>query len=92
LKVEQKSGVTVAPLAAIQRGAQSAYVYLIQPNRTVTVRTVTLGTADGDRTEIVSGLTPGDTVVTDGVDKLQEGSKVSESGGRTAPSPGGRAR
>ena len=50
-----------------------------------------LGTADGDRTEILSGLAPGDTVVTDGVDKLQEGSKVSESGGRPAPAPGGRA-
>ena len=92
LKVEQKSGVTVAPLAAIQRGAQSAFVYLIQPDRTVTVRAVTLGTADGDRTEIVSGLTPGDTVVTDGVDKLQEGSKVSESVGRPASPSGGRVR
>ncbi len=92
LRVEQKAGVTVAPLAAIQRGAQSAYVYLIQPDQTVTMRAVTLGTPDGDRTEIVSGLAPGDSVVTDGVDKLQEGSKVSVSGNRSAPAPGGRAQ
>ena len=44
------------------------------------MRPVTLGSGDGDRTEILSGLTPGDAVVTDGVDKLQEGSRVSDTG------------
>jgi multidrug efflux system membrane fusion protein len=80
LLVEQKNGVTVVPVAAIQRNAQSAYAYLIRPDRTVTVRSITVGTLDGDRAEIVSGLVPGDAVVTDGVDKLQEGSKVAEAG------------
>jgi multidrug efflux system membrane fusion protein len=84
LLVEQKGSVTVVPVAAIQRNAQSAYAYLIQRDGTVTVRPITVGTVDGDRAEIISGLAPGDAVVTDGVDKLQEGSKVSESGGGRA--------
>ncbi len=44
--------------------------------RTVSLKTVVVGTTDGDRAEIESGISPGDIVVTDGVDKLQNGSKV----------------
>jgi len=43
---------------------------------TVSLKTVVEGTTDGDRVEITSGISPGDIVVTDGVDKLQDGSKV----------------
>jgi multidrug efflux system membrane fusion protein len=76
LLVEEKHGVTVVANAAIQRNSQSTYVWLVKPDRSVTVRPVTVGTEEGDQTEIVSGVVPGDMVVTDGVDKLQEGSKV----------------
>jgi multidrug efflux system membrane fusion protein len=82
--VERKTGVTVVPVAAIQRNTQSAYAYLVRKDRTVTVRPITVGSVDGDRAEIVAGLTSGDAVVTDGVDKLQEGSKIIESGGGQA--------
>lgn len=74
--VEEKSGVTVVPNAAVQRNSQSSYVWLIKPNQTVTVRPVVTGTVEGDQSEIVNGLAPGDEVVIDGVDKLQEGGKV----------------
>jgi multidrug efflux system membrane fusion protein len=50
---------------------------------TVAVREVTVGASqaavgsDGeDTTVVLSGIGPGETVVTDGVDKLQDGSKV----------------
>jgi multidrug efflux system membrane fusion protein len=76
LLVEEKHGVTLVPTAAIQRGTQRTFVYLVKPDNTVTVRDVTLGTTEGDNVEVVSGLVPGDVVVTTGVDKLQEGSKV----------------
>lgn len=76
LLVEQRRGVTVLPGAAIQRNAQSTYVYLVKPDQSVTVRPVTVGATEGDQTEIASGVAPGEMVVTDGVDKLQEGSKV----------------
>jgi multidrug efflux system membrane fusion protein len=76
LLVEQKSGVTLAPTAAIQRNTNNTYVYLVQQDSTVTVRNVTVGTSEGDNSEITEGLVPGDVVVLTGVDKLQEGSKV----------------
>ena len=74
--VEEKSGVTLVPNAAVLRNSQSAYVWLVKPDQTVTVRPVVTGTVEGDRSEIVSGLSPGDEVIIDGVDKLQEGGKV----------------
>jgi multidrug efflux system membrane fusion protein len=49
---------------------------LVKPDNTVTVRNITLGTTEGDQSEITSGLVPGDTVVMTGVDKLEEGSKI----------------
>jgi len=76
LLVEEKHGVTLVPTAAIQRNSQKTYVYLVKPDQTVTVRNITLGTTEGDEAEVASGLVPGDVVVTTGVDKLQEGSKV----------------
>jgi len=76
LLVEEKQGVTLIPTATVQRNSQATYVYLIKPDSSVTVRTITIGTTEGDDTEVTSGLVPGDQVVMTGVDKLQEGSKV----------------
>jgi membrane fusion protein, multidrug efflux system len=73
---QEKTGVTLLPSAAIQRNTNDTYVYLIQANNTVTVRNIKIGTTEGDQSEITSGLSPGDKVVMTGVDKLQEGSKV----------------
>lgn len=73
---QEKTGVTLLPSAAIQRNTNNTYVYLIKPDSTVTVRIVTVGTTEGDQSEITSGLNPGDKVVMTGVDKLEEGSKV----------------
>jgi membrane fusion protein, multidrug efflux system len=77
LLVEMKHGVTLAPTAAVQRNSQMTYVYVVKPDSTVAVRPVSLGTTEGDQSEITSGLSPDDVVVMTGVDKLQEGSKVS---------------
>jgi membrane fusion protein, multidrug efflux system len=76
LLVEEKRGVTLVPNAVVQRNTETTYVYLVKPDSAVTVRNVAVGTTEGDHTEIVSGLSPGDVVVMTGVDKLQEGSKV----------------
>jgi multidrug efflux system membrane fusion protein len=77
LVVQVKQGVTLVPTAAIQRNNQMTYVFLVKPDSTVTVHAVTQGTTEGDESEISSGLAPGDVVVMTGVDKLNEGSKVS---------------
>jgi membrane fusion protein, multidrug efflux system len=74
--VQQKYGVVLLSTAAIQRNSNATYVYLVQPDNTVTVRNVQLGTTEGDDAEIVSGLAAGDVAVMTGADKLQEGSKV----------------
>jgi membrane fusion protein, multidrug efflux system len=76
LLVEEKHGVTLVPSAVLQRNPQMTYVYLVKPDSTATVRAVTAGATESDQTEIISGLSPGDTVVMTGVDKLQEGNKV----------------
>jgi membrane fusion protein, multidrug efflux system len=76
LLVEEKRGVTLAPTAAIQRNSQTTYAYVVKPDSTVTVRTLTVGVTEGDDSEITSGLAPGEVIVMTGVDKLQEGSKV----------------
>jgi multidrug efflux system membrane fusion protein len=73
---QEKRGVTLLPSAAIQRNTNQTYVFLVKPDNTVTVRKITIGTTEGDQSEITSGLNAGDAVVMTGVDKLQEGSKV----------------
>ena len=82
---QEKMGVTILPSAAIQRNTNATYVYLIKPDDTVTIRNITVGTTEGDQSEIASGLSPGDEVVMTGVDKLQEGSKVAPSMSEAAP-------
>jgi len=64
------------PTAAIQRGQQGTFVYLIRPDDTVEIRKVELGITEGEDTVAESGLEPGDRVVTEGSDKLQTGSRV----------------
>ena len=54
--VEEKRGVTLIPTAAVQRNSQRTYVYLVKPDSTVTVRTITIGTQEGEETEVTSGL------------------------------------
>jgi multidrug efflux system membrane fusion protein len=76
LLVQLKQGVTLIPTATVQRNSQTTYVFLVKPNSTVTVRNITIGTTEGDDSEVTSGLVPGDVIVMTGVDKLQEGTKV----------------
>jgi multidrug efflux system membrane fusion protein len=87
LLVEEKRGVVLLPSAAIQRGSNTGFVYLVTPDSKVTVRNLTIGVSEGDDSEITSGLKAGDMVVLTGVDKLQEGSAVNPQiqGERTGP-------
>jgi multidrug efflux system membrane fusion protein len=87
--VEEKRGVALVPNAAVQRNSQAVYVWLVKPDNSVTVRNVTVGTTEGDQSEIVSGLNPGDVVITDGVDRLQEGGKVRPTIDGVSPASGG---
>ena len=75
LRVESRRNVTLAPVAAVQRGSRGTFVYLVQAGA-VSIRPVVLGPVSGDDVAIEGGLAPGDQVVTDGADKLRQGAKV----------------
>lgn len=86
LLVETQHGATLVPTAAIQRNAQGAYVYVVTKDQTAAIRTVTVGTTDG-QTTAVQGVEPGEVVAVNGFDKLQDGIKVSVRKGQGAASP-----
>jgi multidrug efflux system membrane fusion protein len=76
LKLRTLKGVTMVSTRAIQHGAPGTFVYLLQPGGVVRVRTIRSGVSQGDEVQVVSGLSPGDTVVVDGVDRLKDGARV----------------
>jgi membrane fusion protein, multidrug efflux system len=67
----------VVPAPAIQRGPQATFVYVVTEKGTVEARNVTVSMSQNDESVVASGVSPGDVVVTDGVDRLQPGSHVS---------------
>jgi multidrug efflux system membrane fusion protein len=83
--VDTKRGLVIIPAAAIQRGPQGTYVYVVSGGDTVNIRTVTIAQTTGNNIGISSGINPGDVIVIDGQDKLQEASKVATS---TSPTGG----
>jgi membrane fusion protein, multidrug efflux system len=75
--VDTLKQVVIVPTPAVLSGAPGDYVYLVNADHTVSVHKVTLGPSDGKNTAILSGLAAGDTVVTDGTDRLSDGAKIS---------------
>jgi membrane fusion protein, multidrug efflux system len=76
LLLDIKRGTTIVPTAAVQRGPKGTFVYVVNADRTVGVRPVTVGVSHGEDASIDSGLSPDELVVVDGTEKLREGSKV----------------
>jgi membrane fusion protein, multidrug efflux system len=75
LLVETQHEATLIPTMAIQRNAQGAFVYLVKPDQTVAMHTVSVGTTDGDMTA-VEGLKAGDVIAADNFDRLRDGVKI----------------
>jgi len=79
----------VVPTAAIQRGPNGAFVYVLKQGNTVTVRPVTLTQQDDSRAVVATGLQAGEQVVTTGFARLTEGTQVAvsdaENAGQIAP-------
>ena len=65
----------VVPAAAVQQGPQGPFVYLVRDGKAV-VQTVSVETVEDERASIASGVNAGDVVVTEGVDRLREGSRL----------------
>src|SRR5215831_1596732 len=74
--VDTRPDATLLPSAAIQRGAPGTFVYVVNEDKSVSVKPVKLGPVQGEITAIDSGVAPGAMVVVDGADKLREGAKV----------------
>lgn len=94
LLVRTLMGVNIIPNAAIQRNNEVAYVYVTNPDSTVKSQNVTVATTDGT-SSAVTGVAPGQRVVTDGFDKLQDGAKITVRAqytptGETPATPGNR--
>jgi len=91
LLVDTLHNQTVVPIAAIQRGADGSFVFVVNPDKTVSQRNVKTGVQDGDNVQILSGIKAGDTVVVDGADRLRDGADVeipNQTAKITAPSGG----
>jgi membrane fusion protein, multidrug efflux system len=84
LLVNTVHDVILVPNAAIQHSPQSAFVYVVKRDNTVEARNVQVQGSEGDQTAVARGLSAGEIVVTDGVDKLQPGAKVALRGSQSA--------
>lgn len=76
LLLSERTGVIVVPTAAVQKGSQGTFVYVIGADHKADVRPVQVDFAEGDSSVIRQGLSAGESVVVDGGDKLEPGSVV----------------
>jgi multidrug efflux system membrane fusion protein len=99
LLVDTKHNLTIVPAAAIQRGPQGTYLYAVAKDPATSdtiakIYSVTIAQTTGNSVGVSAGLNPGDVVVIDGQDKLQDGTKINPSAsagangaGRSSASP-----
>ena len=76
LDLGEQQNVLVVPSEAVQAGQQGDYVFVVKPDMTVDVRQVKVGHTVNNQTEVLQGLSAGETVVTDGQVRLVPGTKV----------------
>jgi membrane fusion protein, multidrug efflux system len=65
----------VIPTSAVQQGPQGAFVYVVRDGK-ATVRPVQIGLTEGERASVTGGVAAGDAVVTEGMDRLRDGTPV----------------
>ncbi len=90
LRLRTLEGAVTVPLAAVRTGANGDYVFVLNDDRTVQLRNVRRGEATAERVQITSGLQAGERVVTEGADRLRDGSRVALPGEGPRPGGGGR--
>ena len=78
--IDTLHNIPIISSSAVQNGEKGSFVYVLKPDKTVSVRPVKLGESNGDKVAILDGLSPQDTVIIDGIDKLREGIKVKLAG------------
>jgi multidrug efflux system membrane fusion protein len=98
--VDTLKNAAIVPVGAVRHGAPGDFVFAVQPDSTVKLVVVKTGPSDGTNIAIVSGLQPGQTVVSEGADGLDDGSKVKlpgqngkgEGKGQASGQPAGQQR
>jgi multidrug efflux system membrane fusion protein len=80
----------VVPVTALRHGSQGDFVYVLNAaDSTVSQRAVTRGQATVDKVAITSGLKAGEQVITEGADRLKDGSRVTLPGSPAQAPAGG---
>lgn len=87
--VDTLENQVIVPTTATRHGPQGDFVWVLQPDRTVKAVPVTIGPGTAETVSIVSGLTAGQTVITEGGDRLRAGGRVTLPGQRPAHGAGG---
>ena len=97
LQLDTLDNVLAVPSAAVLRGAQGFYLYVVNADNSVSTRLVKPGAVDGDWMAVEGPLKAGEKVVIDGVDRLRDGAKVEviaadprQRAGATAPADPGK--
>jgi multidrug efflux system membrane fusion protein len=85
LLVSTDDKATVVPTIAVQQGSIGPFVYVIQPDNKAHIQPIKTGIVDGGSIAVTSGLTIGQQVVTEGLDRLNEGAQVEIMTGAAVP-------
>ena len=90
--VDTLANAVVVPASAVRHGPQGDFVWILETDKTAHMQTVKVGPSQGELASIQTGVKVGDTVITEGGDRLREGAPVVLPGQRPGPGgPGGRA-
>jgi membrane fusion protein, multidrug efflux system len=76
LMLTTEQDAIVVPAEAVQTGQQGRYVFVVKQDFTVEARPVTVARTQGNESIVTKGLQPGETVVTDGQQRLVQGAAV----------------
>lgn len=85
--VDTEQNAVVIPTAALQMGNEGHFVWVLNSENKVSKHLVTPGIQDSQKVVIRAGISAGDRVVTDGIDRLTEGAKVEVVEAQSATTP-----
>src|SRR5262249_44709823 len=91
LRLDTRKGLVLVPAAAVQRGSQGPFVFVVGDAAAAPARPVQVALSEGTDAGLDSGVQAGENVVTEGQDKLDEGTKVDLGKGGDASAEGGQA-
>jgi multidrug efflux system membrane fusion protein len=81
LVLRQQRDAIVVPTQALQNGPHGQYVYVVKPDMSAEMRSVTVDRTDGSEAIIANGIQDGETVVTSGQIRVTPGAKVAPKAG-----------